>query len=108
MDIKTIFQTVGLPYGNKFVWTRTTYKNAHPTHEIYFNAHIYDANGMLLWVGDIDMEYHEDSLQKASDTLRTPLFIIAENNINTLQQISEITNEVIIRLTSRVITPQGR
>lgn len=65
--------------GKLLAYSKSSYSRAHPDHQVFYNACIFDAaSEEQLWFGDVDMTKQEAHLQKVANSLGRDIILTAE------------------------------
>ena len=76
-NIKQALRNRGFMYGRMISESKSSYRNSHPTHEVYFNANIFTKDGKQ-WYGDLDLTLDSENLQKVADEAGEEILILRE------------------------------
>jgi FAD synthase len=66
--------------GRMISGSKSGYRSAYPTHEVYFNANIFAQNEGKVWYGDIDLTLDHHKLQTVANITGCKLFILREHD----------------------------
>lgn len=75
---ETIFRDNGLHLARMISWSKSSYREANPENEVYFNANIFVLGEGKVWFGDIDVTKDQETLQKIASEIGKDLFILRE------------------------------
>lgn len=74
-----IFEKNGLPHSRMISGSKTFYMAQNPTHQVVFNASIYE-DGKSIWWGDLDLTLDSEKLQNIVKELNTNLHVVREGD----------------------------
>lgn len=66
MDIYDALAEQGLYGGRMLSGSKSGYRDRFPGHTVYFNACIFDSDGIQVWHGDLDLDADHEALNEAA------------------------------------------
>lgn len=58
--------------------SKSSYLHANPKNVVFFNANLYNAEGIKIWYGDLDITKSRAKLQELAKTLGETLYVTRE------------------------------
>ena len=75
--MNNLFDKYKLLTGRMISASKSSYREKHPEHKVYFNANVF-VNGAKVWFGDLDLTLDREKLQKIADEAGESLHILKE------------------------------
>jgi hypothetical protein len=58
--------------------SKSSYHDRNPTHQVFFNANLYDSKAAKLWYGDLDLTKSRDRVQALCNALGERIYVTRE------------------------------
>lgn len=79
-DLYKIFMNHGLMMGRMISGSKSGYRDRYPENLVVFNANIVTKKRGKVWHGDLDITTDYENLEKISEVLEEPLYILREHD----------------------------